>query len=117
MSRAAFRAAFFLVREVYYAHLEHLYPILYKATTPDPLSSPPVANPVRTGPGGPFSWFLPDQVELTPHQRKGNFDVVCPVGRDIRQLLLLSVKPQTLCLAEGSGEAHSSLLAWGWSPH
>ena len=23
------------------------------------------------------SWCLPDKVELTPHQRKGNFDAVC----------------------------------------
>ena len=28
------------------------------------------------GPDGLWSWCLPDKVELTPHRRKGNFDVV-----------------------------------------
>jgi hypothetical protein len=28
-------------------------------------------------PGCPLSRYLPDKVELTPHQRKGIFDVVC----------------------------------------
>lgn len=25
---------------------------------------------------GLWSWYLPDKVGLTPHQRKGNFDVI-----------------------------------------
>jgi hypothetical protein len=32
---------------------------------------------VLCGPDGLWSWCLPDKVEFTPHQRKGNFDVVC----------------------------------------
>jgi hypothetical protein len=40
LSRGRRRAAFFIGREVYHVHLAHLYPLPYKAPTPDPLSSP-----------------------------------------------------------------------------
>jgi hypothetical protein len=36
---------------------------------------------VLRGPDSLWKWCLPDKVELTPHQRKGNFDAVCAAER------------------------------------
>jgi hypothetical protein len=40
MSSAASGRPFFIVREVYHVHLEHLYPLPYEATTPNTPLSP-----------------------------------------------------------------------------